>query len=333
VSHILIYLPTVLDAGAPEARRANVPLGWAKPAFDVVQLEDYDWVTEGRGAETGPGTAAVAARLNYPVGEQHYLAGFVLNAADKAQWRLIVDAAAAAGARGVARAFIWALPQVARDGLVLGAEGADDVQDFDDVDFPIAIGRAAQVVTEFATQVIAAPSGHEQRVSEWAEARMAYDVGPGVRSEDELRLLSDFFRARRGAARGFRFRDPLDSSSAADGGDPGAGDQLLGKGDGVRRDFALVKRYGADADAQVRRVTLPVAGSVVASVGGVATTAFALQAEGMLLFDVAPATGAEVRAGYLFDVPVRFAEDRLSIDRATFLAGEAAEVPLIEVRR
>ena len=35
---------------------------------------------------------------------------------------------------------------------------------------------------------------------------------------------------------------------------------------------------------------------------------------------------------YLFDVPVRFAEDRLEASRATFLAGEVASVPLIEVR-
>ncbi len=41
----------------------------------------------------------------------------------------------------------------------------------------------------------------------------------------------------------------------------------------------------------------------------------------------------KLRAGYLFDVPVRFAEDRLEISRATFLAGEAVTVPLIEVRQ
>ncbi len=51
-SHLLVYLPTVLDPAAPAARRANVPLGWAAPAFDVLQLEDYDWVTGGRGSET-----------------------------------------------------------------------------------------------------------------------------------------------------------------------------------------------------------------------------------------------------------------------------------------
>ena len=35
-------------AAQGEVKRANVPLGWAAPAFDVLQLEDYDWVTGGR---------------------------------------------------------------------------------------------------------------------------------------------------------------------------------------------------------------------------------------------------------------------------------------------
>ena len=37
-------------------------------------------------------------------------------------------------------------------------------------------------------------------------------------------------------------------------------------------------------------------------------------------------------AGYLFDTPVRFAEDRIEVNRATFLAGEAPSVPLVEGR-
>jgi len=51
-----------------------------------------------------------------------------------------------------------------------------------------------------------------------------------------------------------------------------------------------------------------------------------------VVFDVAPADGADVTAGFRFDVPVRFEEDRLSVSRATFLAGEAASVALIEIR-
>ena len=64
----------------------------------------------------------------------------------------------------------------------------------------------------------------------------------------------------------------------------------------------------------------------------VATAAFVVTGEGAVLLDEAPAAGAVVTAGFLFDVPVRFADDRLEVSRATFLAGEIASVPLIEVR-
>jgi uncharacterized protein (TIGR02217 family) len=330
-SHLLVFLPTVLDPAAPELRRANVPLGWAAPAFDVLQLEDYDWVTAGRGAETGPARGAMAARLGYPIDEQHYFSGFVLLAEDRAQWAAIAEAAGASVRAGVARTFVWALPQVARDGFVW-FDGEDEVQAFDAVDFPLAIGREALCITEFSTQVVSSPSWHEQRASEWADARMRYDAGPGVRSEGDVRALADFFRARRGAARAFRFRDPFDHGSAADGGLPAADDQMLGTGDGSRRQFALVKHYGSGDAVQLRAIRLPVAGSVRVSVDGVETGAFAVTGEGEVLLDVAPAAGTAVRAGFRFDVPVRFAEDRLEVSRATFLAGEMASVPLVEVR-
>jgi uncharacterized protein (TIGR02217 family) len=330
-SHLLVYLPTVLDPAAPAVRRANVPLGWAAPAFDVLQLEDYDWVTGGRGAETARARAAMEVRLGYPAHDQHYFSGFVLLPEQRAAWAKIAEAADAARRAGVARAFVWALPQVARDGFV-AFDGEDDVQAFDAVDFPLAIGREAVVATEFSTQIISSPSGHEQRASEWAEARMRYDAGPGVRSEADICLLTDFFRARRGAARAFRFRDPFDSSSAADGGTPAASDQLLGLGDGERRQFALVKRYGAGDAQQVRTIRLPVETSVRVAVDGIETAAFQVTDDGEVLLDVAPGPGIAVRAGFLFDVPVRFAEDRLEASRATFLAGDVASVPLVEVR-
>jgi len=53
---------------------------------------------------------------------------------------------------------------------------------------------------------------------------------------------------------------------------------------------------------------------------------------GLLRFLAAPPAGAEVRAGFRFDVPVRFAEDRLDVAAVNFAAGEAPSVPLIEIR-
>ncbi len=320
VSHLLTYLPTVLDAAAPEAKRANMPVGWASPAFDVLQLEDYDWVTAGDSASSAQGLAVVSARLGYPADRQHYLSGFVLRPDQAAGWGLIEAAADVARARGVAETFLWALPQVMRDGFVhFDTTKEDAVDAFDDVLFPLALGREAEVAPGFSTAILTSSGGREARNAAWAEARTSYDVGPGLRSEADIGVLLAFFRARMGAARGFRLRDPFDFDAVG---------EVVGVGDGVVRRFALVKSYGAAA----RRITRPVAGSVSVAVGGVGTAAFSVEAGGWVVLDVAPALGAAVTAGFAFDVPVRFAEDRLSVARATFLAGVAASVPLVEVR-
>ena len=206
------------------------------------------------------------------------------------------------------------------------------MQAFDDVLFPLAIGREAECTSRFSTQVFQSVSGHETRNSLWADASLSFDVGPGIRSEADCADLVRFFRARRGAARGFRLRDPLDCSSAEDGAVPHHSDQLLGEGDGVRSDFALIKHYGDPPDGQQRRITRPVGGSVLVSIDGAPVTGWSLQPGGVVRFVTPPAPGAEVRAGFLFDVPVRFATDELTVGTATYAAGVAASVPLVEIR-
>ena len=320
-THLLTYLPTVLDRAAPEVRRANLPTGWASPAFDVLQLEDYDFVTAGDTAATGAGVAAVTARLGYPTAHQHYFSGFVLKPEQAAmQWDEIEAAAVAARGRGVAAAFVWALPQVMRDGFVRwDTEGEGEVDAFDDVLFPLALGREAEVVPTFSTAVVTSAGGAEQRNAAWAEARTSYDVGPGVRSEADIAALIAFFRARLGPARGFRLRDPYDHAGV---------DEAIGTGDGTTRRFALIRHYGGMA----RRITRPVAGSVAVRVDGVAMQRFAMEPGGWVVLDTAPGVGAAVSASFAFDVPVRFAEDRLSVAGAAHLAGVAASVPLVEIR-
>ncbi len=330
---ILVYLPTVLDEAAPDLQRANVPIGWASPAFNVLQLEDYDWVTTGNAGASARGAAAITARLGYSAQHQHYLSGFVLTPNDKAQWREIDAAALVAKRRGVAETFVWALPQVLRDGFTHFQEGEAEMNAFDDVQFPLALGRHARVSPGFSTAIVTTASGHEQRNADWASGRLRYDAGTGVRSEADIRTLMAFFRARRGAAKAFRFRDPLDHSSNTMTGAPTALDQLIGTGDGIKTSFPLTKHYGAGADAEVRRITRPVASSLLMAIGGVpALSGWTVGAGGMIQFALPPAAGTAISAGYLFDVPVRFAEDSLDFDTSTFAAGDAPNVPLIEVR-
>jgi uncharacterized protein (TIGR02217 family) len=336
---LLTFTPTLLDPATPEARRANLPLGWAAPAFDRLQVEDYDWLTTGADCLRRAGYETINDRLGYPAEEQDYLAGFVLRPEDTALWRRIDAGIDEARARNAHEVFVWALPQICRDGFVRLPPPPDEdsaMLAFDDIAFPLALGSDASISPEFSTSIAVTASGFERRNSLWSDARLRFDVGPGVRSEAELGTLIAFFRARRGAARGFRLRDPSDFSSNGMTGAPGAADQFLGTGDGLTGSFPLVKRYGAGglggSEAQVRRITRPAAASVHVTIDGAATMAWTLTGLGVVAFTTPPPAGLIVRAGFVFDVPVRFAEDKLDISGAAFAAGDAPSVPVVEVR-
>jgi uncharacterized protein (TIGR02217 family) len=331
---LLAFTPTILDPQMPELYRANLPSGWARPAFDRLQLEDYDWLTDGADALRRQAYEFANARLQYPTEEQDYLAGFVLRTEDDEQyWKRIDRGLDEAATRDIVRRYVWAQPQVNRDGYTrLAASEEDDMEAFDDVIYPFALGRSASVAPEFSTSISVTSSGHERRNSLWSDAKVHFDVGPGIRSEAELCELIGFFRARRGAARGFRISDPTDHSSNGMTGSPTMLDQLIGMGDSVTAEFQLVKSYGGGTEPQTRPITRPRAETLLVSVDGGQTTDWFLGDKGKLVFNTAPAPGAEIRAGFLFDVPVRFAEDRVDISGVNFEAGEAPSIPLIELR-
>ena len=331
---LLTFLPTVLDPRMPEIRRANLPPGWASPAFDRLQVEDYDWLTSGAEAFRRAAYATVNARLGYLPVNQDYLGGYVPLPGDSLAWRRIDAGLDEAASRGVHERFVWALPQICRDGFVRlpPASDEDPMLPFDDLPYPLALGRDATVMPEFSTSVAVTASGYERRNSLWSNARLRFDVGPGIRSEAELGVLLAFFRARRGAARGFRLRDPTDYSSNAMTAAPTSSDQVLGTGDGLNASFPLVKHYGAGDALQSRRITRPHPASVTVSIDGVTSNGWTLADGGVVRFAAPPAAGKAVRAGFTFDVPVRFAEDKLEVAGAVFAAGEAPSVPVIEIR-
>ncbi|XBQ16281.1 MAG: DUF2460 domain-containing protein [Oceanicaulis sp.] len=201
---------------------------------------------------------------------------------------------------------------------------------FHDVRFPLSIGLRARGGPRRKTEIVPLASGREERNTPWAHSRRYWDAAPGVRTLEDVAVLTAFFEARRGPLHAFRFADPMDHRSCAPGAEPAATDQTLGSGDGATAVFALVKRYGDGAGAWVRPIGLPVAGSVLAAVDGAAAD-FTLDAEGRIVFASPPADGAVVTAGFRFDTPARFDTDRLDISAEGFTAGEIASVPLVEV--
>jgi uncharacterized protein (TIGR02217 family) len=145
-------------------------------------------------------------------------------------------------------------------------------------------------------------AGHEKRNVNWVEARGRWDVASGLKKQAQIDELIAFFRARRGRAYGFRFKDWADYKVSG---------QLLGTGDGALTQFRLVKHYPSGSVIELRTITKPMAGTVkvfldgIEQLGGwsVDTTT------GLVTFGIPPALGVEVTADFEFDVPVRFNTD------------------------
>lgn len=333
---VLVYTPQILVEGAAVAREANLPAAWAAPAFDFVQFEDYDHVIAGAWARHGADLDAVQARLGYRPEETEYFSGFILNARNEGLWADIDHAITDAGARGYARAYVWAYSQAVRDGFTFFTlDGEDEVSGFHDVRLPAGIAYGATGGPGFSTQVVAAASGFEQRNANWQQARARYTVGTGLVSEAGLHELITFFRARRGRAYGFRFKDWSDFTSGVTGSAPSPVDQVIGTGDGAGRQFQLVKTYASGEGGQVRPITRPVAGTVRISLNAVEQmTGWSVDVTtGMVTFDAPPAEGEVIQAGFEFDVPVRFDTDVLDVSLETFRAGAVPQIPLVELRQ
>ena len=207
---------------------------------------------------------------------------------------------------------------------------------FHEVRFPLRVALGASGGPVRRTDIVNLSNGRESRNQRWRDSRRSYEAGSGVKSVADLYAVLEFFEARGGQLYGFRFRDPVDWKSCGPGQAISASDQQIGVGDGATSAFSLTKTYADAAGGWERRITKPVAGTVVVSVGGVAkaATSFAVDTTtGTVTFAAGhvPAAGQIVRAGFEFDVAVRFDTDRIEINLAHFDAGRIPAIPLTEV--
>jgi len=209
---------------------------------------------------------------------------------------------------------------------------------FHEVRFPLAIGFGSSGGPERRTDVVLLASGHEERNSRWADSRRRYNAGTGVRSLDDLHALLAFFEERRGKLYGFRWRDRADWRSCGPGETPDPEDQPIGIGDGVAAMFQLVKTYGEGIAPYQRAIAKPVEESMRVAVDGVEKVEgvdFSVNGTtGVVTFFAGhlPADEAVVTAGFEFDVPVRFDTDRIDVNLASFEAGDAPDIPIVEIR-
>jgi uncharacterized protein (TIGR02217 family) len=180
--------------------------------------------------------------------------------------------------------------------------------------FPEDISYGSAGGPLYNTLVIQVSSGHEKRNINWVQPLYRFDVSYGVRTSDLLYDLTEFFHVVVGKAYGFRFKDFADYKSTSSMSDTLADtDQLLGVGDNAEVDFQLIKTYTKGALDRERNIKKPVTGTTVVSLDDVSQgSGWTIDTTtGIITFAVAPGASVDVKAGFEFDVPVRFDSDEL----------------------
>lgn len=196
---------------------------------------------------------------------------------------------------------------------------------FVEIRFPVDISYGSSGGPAYSTDVVTTAGGHEHRNVNWSHSRARYNVAHGVKTQAQLEALIAFFRARKGRAYGFRFKDWTDYS---------AQNQFIAFGDGGNTTFQLTKRYISGMGEEVRRIHKPVEGTVQVYLDsarqeeGVEVD----YASGRLIFAQPPEPEVEVSADFEFDVPVRFDTDSLSVRLEQYGAYSWADIPLVELR-
>jgi uncharacterized protein (TIGR02217 family) len=143
------------------------------------------------------------------------------------------------------------------------------------------------------------------------QARGRWDVASGLKKQAQIDELIAFFRARRGKAYGFRFKDWSDYKPTG---------QLLGTGDDVLTQLQLVKHYPSGSLIEARTITKPVAGTVKVYLDGIEqVSGWSVDTTtGLVTFGTAPAPGVEITADFEFDM--------------TYRLHAWQQIPIVEVR-
>ena len=206
---------------------------------------------------------------------------------------------------------------------------------FHEIRFPDNISRGARGGPERRTQVVELASGDEERNASWVNSRRRYDVAYGIRRSDDLAAVVAFFEARNGRLFGFRYKDWADYKSSLPSEAISQTDQPIGTGTGSQKTFQLAKRYTSGAQTWVRTIAKPVTGTVRVALGAVEqTSGWTLDATtGVVTFTSAPSNGVIVRAGFEYDVAVRFDTDMMDVTLDIERLGSIASIPLLEIRR
>jgi len=197
------------------------------------------------------------------------------------------------------------------------------MQIFSDHRFPTDVSYGMSSSTYFDTEVVETHTGHEYRNIRNPFGRNKYSLVGGVRTNEQTQQLINFFRAVRGRAIGFRFKDWLDYRAV---------NQEIAISDGKTKKYQLVKTYALGGILESRKITKPVYGTAEVFLENTRTRLFKIDYDtGLITFPRAPKKHTKITVNFEFDVPVRFNSDILSASIENFDVNSFDNLELIEL--
>ncbi len=193
---------------------------------------------------------------------------------------------------------------------------------FHDIRLPKFIENFAIGQPEFSNSYISTLSGREVRSLDREIARQKYLINNCRLSISEFDQFSAFFRARRGGNFSFRLRDNFDYRVS---------EQFIAKGNGELQQFQLSKLYQDQILPYRRIITKPVNGSEEFFIDQDKIEVQVNYLNGIINLDKPLDQGKILSGSFLFDVPVRFANDNFEYFYSQDGSIELSPIELLEV--
>ena len=198
---------------------------------------------------------------------------------------------------------------------------------FSEMRFPTEISYGSIGGPEYSTNVATANNAREQRNINWSQARCVYNITHGVKTKEQLAELISFFRAHKGRAIGFRYKDWCDYS---------VDKQIIYDfADGQTKVFQLIKTYKVGELSEERIINKPVANTIKIYFNDkiVRKDSYMLDSTiGKITFVKPPPKEISIKASFEFDVPVRFDVDRLESAIDSYSTYSWDNIILLEIR-
>lgn len=207
---LLFFTPQIMSPASELTRIMNFPIEhWRTPNYDFVQIEDYDWIIEGR-LDLVPLTFDAAFNvLGYPRSITHYFVGFILNAWDYHIWPWIDKAIRMAKEADMPYIYVWSYTQVMRDSILYDdlPPAPTSVPIFD---LPPNWSAGYRVARDYKTEIITSAGGKEQRRALRRTPRKTVE-STVLMSGSDMRRFDSFLASWQG----FRFYMPEVTRSVA----------------------------------------------------------------------------------------------------------------------